>query len=69
MKLTLEIKDSKFKTFCEFIKTLDYVTISKEENMPQWQKDEEQQRLEDLDKDEMGTRNWDGPREDLFRKE
>jgi hypothetical protein len=47
MKLTLEIQDSRFNTFLEFIKTLDYVSVKKEDTIPQWQMDEVENRLKD----------------------
>ncbi|MFC4870503.1 hypothetical protein [Negadavirga shengliensis] len=34
MKITLEIQDDRYKAFLEFIRTLDYVSIKKEEHSP-----------------------------------
>jgi putative addiction module component len=50
MKITLDIKENRLSTFLAFIKTLDYVTMPKEDSIPQWQKDEVNQRLKDLEK-------------------
>ena len=37
MKITLEIQDERFKTFMEFIQTLDYVSVKKDEELlPKW---------------------------------
>lgn len=47
MKVTLDIQDSRFNTFLEFIKTLDYVSVKKEDTIPQWQMDEVEKRLQD----------------------
>ena len=49
MKITLDIKESRLSTFLAFIKTLDYVSIT-ENNIPQWQIDEVESRLADLEK-------------------
>lgn len=49
MKITLDIKESQFDTFLAFIKTLDYVSLPKDEiSIPQWQKEEVNRRLENL---------------------
>ncbi|MBL4653578.1 MAG: addiction module protein [Flavobacteriales bacterium] len=47
MKITLDIQESRFKTFLEFIKTLDYVSVPNED-IPQWQMDEVERRIQDL---------------------
>jgi len=45
MKITLDIKDSRFSTFLAFIKTLDYVSVPDEGAIPQWQVNEVNERL------------------------
>lgn len=51
MKITLDIKDSRFQTFLSFIKTLDYVAVSNEElSVPNWQIKEVEKRLKTLEK-------------------
>jgi len=67
-QITLNIADKKFKAFIEFIKTLDYVSISKEEEIPQWQQEEVKERLELVDKGQMKTRSWDEAEKDIFKK-
>jgi hypothetical protein len=47
MKVTLDIQDNKFNTFLEFIKTLDYVSVKKDDVIPQWQMNEVEKRLQD----------------------
>ena len=49
MKITIEIKTSKFATFIAFLKTLDYVSIitSEEDTIPKWHKKEVRKRLND----------------------
>jgi len=43
-QVTLNIPDSKFKAFLEFIKTLDYVQVE-DNTIPQWQQEEVNRRL------------------------
>ena len=46
MKITLEIQDNRFNTFLDLIKTLDYVSIKKQEVcIPQWQQEEVEKRM------------------------
>jgi hypothetical protein len=47
---------------------LDYVSISKEEEIPQWQQVGVQERLELVDKGQMKTRSWDEAQKDIFKK-
>lgn len=68
MKITLDIQDSRFDTFLSFIQTLDYVSIKKEDVIPQWQQDEVNRRLELIDKGEMKTRSWNEAKNDIFKK-
>ena len=67
-KLILNIEESKFKAFLSFIKTLDYVSVSKEEAVPEWQQDEVNKRLDLIEKGEMKARSWDKAKEDIFKK-
>ena len=68
MKITLDIQDSRFDTFISFIKTLDYVSIKKEDVVPQWQQDEVNNRLQLIEKGEIKTRSWDEAKKDIFKK-
>lgn len=68
MKITLDIQDSRFDTFLSFIKTLDYVSIKQEDEIPQWQQDEVSRRLQLLDKGDMKIRSWDEAKKDIFKK-
>lgn len=58
MKITLDIKEDRFNTFLDFIKTLDYVSVKKEDAIPQWQQEEVSKRLQLIKKGEMKTRSW-----------
>ena len=68
MKITLDIQDNRFDTFLEFIKTLDYVSISNEDEIPQWQRDEVKSRLKLIKKGEVKTRSWKEAKKDIFKK-
>ena len=50
MKITLDIKESRLSTFLEFIKTLDYVSLSNDDSIPAWQIKEVNKRLKELKK-------------------
>ena len=68
MKITLDIQENRLSTFLAFIKTLDYVSISKDDNIPQWQKDEVNQRLKDLEKYPERAIDFDIVMEDIEKK-
>ncbi len=68
MKVTLDVQDSRLEVFLSFIKTLDYVTINKEEMMPQWQQDEVNKRMDSISKGEMKVRSWEEAQKEIFKK-
>lgn len=68
MRITLDVQDSQFDTFLNFIKTLDYVSINKEDAIPQWQQDEVNKRLKLGEKGEMKIRSWDEAKKDIFKR-
>lgn len=67
-QIVLNIEDDKLNTFMEFIKTLNYVTVSKEDAVPQWQIDKVESRLHKINSGEMKTRPWNEARTDIFKK-
>lgn len=67
-QITLNIEESKFKAFFSFIKTLDYVSISDEEAIAEWQQEEVNKRVQLIEKGEMKTRSWEKAKEDIFKK-
>ena len=67
-QIILNIEESKFKAFLSFIKTLDYVSVSKEEAIPALQQQEINRRLQLIEKGEMKTRSWDEAKKDIFKK-
>ena len=68
MKITLDIKEKNLSKFLELIGSLEYVSLSKEQNIPQAQIDEVNRRLELIDKGEMKTRSWDEAKHDVFKR-
>lgn len=67
-QIILNIEESKFKAFLTFIKTLDYVSVSKQEAIPEWQQKEVSKRLQLIEKGEMKTRSWQKAKKDIFWK-
>lgn len=67
-KVTLNVEESKFKAFLTFIKTLDYVSVSDELDIPLEQQHEVERRLKLIEKGEMKTRSWDEAKKDIFKK-
>ena len=68
MKITLDIQENRFNTFLDFIKTLDYVSVKKEDTTPEWQQEEVSNRLQLIEKGEMKTRSWHEAKKDIFKK-
>jgi len=66
-QLTLHIDESKFKAFLDFIKTLDYVSVSDELTIPTTQQQETEKRLKLVQDGTMKTRDWNEAKHDLFR--
>ncbi|MCA1761957.1 MAG: addiction module protein [Flavobacteriales bacterium] len=67
-KLILNIEESKYRAFLSFIETLDYVSVSKNEDLPVWQQEEVKRRMDLVAKGEMKARTWDEARKDVFKK-
>jgi hypothetical protein len=57
-QITLNVDESKFKAFLSFIKTLDYVSVSDEMDIPAEQKQEVNRRLKLIEEGKMKTRSW-----------
>ncbi|MGM0943547.1 MAG: addiction module protein [Bacteroidota bacterium] len=67
MKITIEIEESRFQTFLEFIKTLDYVSVEElSPSIPQWQINETEIRLKQIQEGKMKTRSWEEAQDELF---
>jgi hypothetical protein len=67
-QITLNIDETKFKDFLNFIKTLDYVAVSDETNIPLEQQEEVQRRLELIQEGKMKTRSWSEAKQDIFKR-
>jgi hypothetical protein len=67
-QLILNIEENKFNAFLTFIKTLEYVSISEEENISQEQQAEVTKREQLIEKGEMKIRNWEDAKKDIFKK-
>ncbi len=67
-KLILNIEESKYRAFLTFIETLNYVSVSKNEDLPVWQQEEVKRRMDLVAKGEMKARTWDEARKDVFKK-
>lgn len=65
-KLILQINDENFETFRSFIETLDYVSITEEIEIPEWQQMEMNQRLDQIDRGEMSIRSWEEAKKKIF---
>ena len=66
-KITLQVEDSKYEALLSFLETIDYVAISENEAIPQWQQDEVSKREQLIDSGKMSTRNWDEAKSDIFK--
>lgn len=67
-QITLSIDESKFKAFLNFIKTLDYVSVSDEIDIPTEQQQETESRIKLLQEGKMKTRSWNEAKQDVFKR-
>lgn len=67
-QITLNIDESKFKAFLNFIKTLDYVSVSDEIDIPTEQQQETESRIKLLQEGKMKTRSWNEAKQDVFKR-
>ncbi|KAB1063487.1 addiction module protein [Salibacter halophilus] len=66
-QVVLSIEESKYKKFLSLLETLDYVTITEQQEIPDWQKDEVSNRKKLIKKDVMKTRPWEEAENDIFK--
>ena len=66
-QITLNIEENKFKTFLNFIKTLDYVALSEETEIPLAQKEEVNRRIKLMEEGKLKKRTWDEAKNDIFK--
>ena len=67
-QITLNIDETKFKAFISFIKTLDYVSVSDEIDIPIEQQQEVERRLKLVEEGKMKTRSWNQAKQDIFKR-
>lgn len=67
-QITLNIDETKFKAFLSFIKTLDYVSVSDEIDIPLEQQQEAERRLKLVQEGKMKTRSWNQAKQDIFKR-
>ncbi|PWH86240.1 addiction module protein [Brumimicrobium oceani] len=67
-QITLNIDETKFKAFLSFIKTLDYVSVSDEIDIPIEQQQEAERRLKLVEEGKMKTRSWSEAKQDIFKR-
>jgi len=67
-QIILNVEESKFETLLTFIKTLDYVSVSSEELIPEWQQKEVEKRMELVEKGSMQTQSWDEAKKEIFSR-
>lgn len=67
-QITLDIEENQFDTFMAFLKTLNYVSIADELELPVAQTQELDRRLELLEKGQMKTRSWKEAQKDIFKR-
>ena len=67
-QITLNIDETKFKAFISFIKTLDYVSVSDEIDIPLEQQQEAERRLKLVQEGKMKTRSWSEAKQDIFKR-
>jgi len=65
-QITLNIPESKFKIFLDFIRGLDYVSISNENDIPLDQQLEVNRRMDAIEKGEIRLRSWEEAEKDIF---
>lgn len=66
-QITLNIEENKFKAFLNFIKTLDYVALSEETEIPLAQQKEVNRRIKLMEEGKLKKRTWDEAKNDIFK--
>ena len=67
-QVILNIEDDKLNAFITFIKTLNYVSVAKSDDIPQWQKDEVNKSIKEIDNSTIIHEDWEVTRKRLFEK-
>lgn len=67
-QITLNIPENKLAIFLDFIRGLDYVSISNENDIPMDQQLEVNLRIDGIEKGEISLRSWEEAEKDIFKK-
>lgn len=70
MKITLSFDENneKVQAFLNFIKTLDFINLERNDDIPQWQKDELDGYLEEHHNGTAEYVDWEDAKKSLFEK-
>lgn len=66
-QITLNIDETKFKEFMNLLKSLDYVSVSNEIEIPHEHQLEVNRRVKLFDEGKMKTRSWEEAKKDIFK--
>ncbi len=67
-QITLNIPENKLKILLDFIRGLDYVSISNENDIPMDQQLEVNRRIDGIEMGEISHRTWEEAEKDIFKK-
>ena len=68
-QITLNIDETKFKEFMNLLKSLDYVSVSDEIEIPLDHQVEVNRRLSLLEDGKLKTRSWEEAKKDIFKNQ
>ena len=68
-QITLNIDETKFKEFMNLLKSLDYVSVSDEIEIPLDHQIEVNRRLSLLEDGKLKTRSWEEAKKDIFKNQ
>lgn len=66
-KIHIDESNSKAKALLEYLKTLDFITVDKDE-LPTWQEEELNNALQDHKEGNANYTDWQEVKENLFKK-
>ena len=66
-QITLNVDETKFKEFMNLLKSLDYVSVSNEIEIPHEHQLEVNRRVKLFDEGKMKTRSWEEAKKDIFK--
>lgn len=66
-RIHIDESNSKAKALLEYLKTLDFITVDKDE-LPSWQEEELNNALKDHKEGNANYNDWEKVKENLFKK-